>query len=133
MNNWKTAFVFATAAVGLTVSVAVHSQQPSAGAAKPAAKAGSSQVHSIVLPKYPPEIQPGPNVEIYSKNCLLCHTARYVSMQPRFPKSVWQSEVKKMVDVYGATITEADQALIVEYLVAVKGVEAPASAPAPPK
>ena len=126
MSNWKTVFVFATAAVGLTVSVAVHSQQPSASASKPAAKAGSSQVHSIVLPKYPPEIQPGPNVEIYSKDCLLCHTARYVSMQPRFPKSVWQSEVKKMVDAYGAPIPDADQALIVEYLVAVKGVEAPA-------
>ncbi len=123
MSNWKTVFVFAAAAVGLAVCVAVHSQQP---ASKPAANAGSSPVHSIVLPKYPPEIQPGPNVEIYSKDCLLCHTARYVAMQPGFPKSVWQSEVKKMVDAYGATIPEADQALIVEYLVVVKGVEVPA-------
>jgi hypothetical protein len=90
-------------------------------------------VQSIVLPQYPPEIQQGPNVEIYSRDCLLCHTARYVSMQPRFPKSVWQSEVKKMIDAYGAAIPEADQPLIVEYLVAVRGVEAPASAPAPPK
>jgi cytochrome c5 len=133
MSNWKIAFVFASAAAGLTVSVAVHSQQPSGGASKPAAKAGSSQVQSIVLPQYPPEIQQGPNVEIYSRECLLCHTARYVSMQPRFPKSVWQSEVKKMIDAYGAAIPEADQPLIVEYLVAVRGVEAPASAPAPPK
>ncbi len=62
---------------------------------------------------------------IYSKNCLICHTARYVSMQPRFSKTVWQSEVKKMVDAYGAAIPEADQALIVEYLVAIKGPEAP--------
>ncbi len=130
MNNWKAALVVVTAATGLTVSVAVHSQQP---ASKPAANAGSSQVHSIVLPKYPPEIQPGPNVEIYSKDCLLCHTARYISMQPRFPKSVWQSEVKKMVDAYGASIPEVDQPLIVEYLVAVRGVETPASAPAPEK
>ena len=133
MSNWKTVFAFATAAAGLTVSVAVHSQQPSASASKPAGNAGSSQVHSIVLPKYPPEIQPGPNVEIYSKDCLLCHTARYISMQPRFPKSVWQSEVKKMVDAYGAPIPEVDQPLIVEYLVAVRGVEAPLSAPAQTK
>jgi hypothetical protein len=41
--------------------------------------------------------------------------------------------VKKMIDAYGAAIPEADQPLIVEYLVAIKGVEAPASAPAPPK
>jgi cytochrome c5 len=132
MSNWKIAFVFAIGAA-MTVSVAVHSQQPSAGASKPNAKAGSSQVQSIALPRYATVIQEGPNVEIYNKDCLLCHTARYVSMQPRFPKSVWQSEVKKMIDAYGAAIPEADQPLIVEYLVAVRGVEAPASAPAPPK
>ena len=132
MSNWKIAFVFVSAAAGLTVSVALHSQQPS-GTASKTAKAGSGQVHSIVLPQYPPEIAAGPNVEIYSKDCLLCHTARYISMQPRFPKVVWQSEVKKMIDAYGAAIPEADQPLIIEYLGAVRGVEAPASAPAPPK
>jgi cytochrome c5 len=129
MSNWKIALMCAVA-TAMTLSVALHSQQPPSSAAKPAANAGSTQVHSIVLPKYAPEIQPGPNVEVYSKDCLRCHTARYVSMQPRFPKSVWQSEVKKMVDAYGASIPEADQPLIVEYLVAVRGVEAPADAPA---
>ncbi len=132
MSKWKIAFVL-VAAAGVTFSVAVQSQQPSSSGPKPAVKGDSNQVHSIVLPQYSPDIPPGSNVEIYSKSCLLCHTARYVSMQPGFPKSVWQSEVKKMVDAYGASIPDADQALIVEYLVAVKGVEAPAGAPAPPK
>lgn len=54
-------------------------------------------------------------------------------MQPRFSKIVWQNEVKKMVDAYGDPIPEPDQALIVEYLVAVKGAEAPATLSAPPK
>ena len=133
MSNWKTAFTGAIAAVILTLSVAVHSQQPSAKAPQPGRKTGGSEVQSIVLPKYPPEIAPGPHVEVYSKNCLLCHSGRYVSMQPRFSKAVWQNEVKKMVDAYGAPVSEADQALIVEYLVAVKGVEAPARAATPPK
>jgi cytochrome c5 len=132
MNNWKLAFALAIAAMGVTVSVVVHAQQSSTSASKPVAKADSSQVHRIVLPKYPPEIAAGPNVDTYSKNCLICHTARYVLMQPRFPKTVWQSEVKKMVDAYGAAIPEGDQALIVEYLVAVRGVEAPAAS-TPPK
>ena len=61
------AFALAIAAMGLTVSVAVHAQQSSTGASKPAAKADSSQVHSIVLPKYPPEIAGGPNVETYQQ------------------------------------------------------------------
>ena len=133
MQKWKLAFALAIAAMGVTVSVVVHAQQPSTGASKSAAKADSSQVHRIELPKYPPEIAAGPNVDIYSKNCLICHTARYVLMQPPFPKAVWQSEVKKMVDAYGAAIPEGDQALIVEYLVTVRGVEAPADAATPPK
>ncbi len=129
----RIAFVVAVAAMGMMVSVVVSSQQPSASASKPAAKAAASQVQRIVLPQYPPEIAEGPNVETYRKNCLICHSARYVSMQPRFSKTVWQNEVKKMVDAYGAPISEADRALIVEYLVAVRGPEAPATLSASPK
>jgi sulfite dehydrogenase (cytochrome) subunit B len=132
LSKHRIVFVVPVAIMGLTVSTALHSQQPPAKASNQAAKAASS-VHTIVLPQYPPEIAEGPNVAIYSKNCLICHTARYVSMQPRFSKTVWQSEVKKMVDAYGAAIPEADQALIVEYLVAIKGAEAPAAMPASPK
>ena len=123
----------AVVATCLSGSVATYSQQPSANQPKPAAKANPSQVQSIVLPQYPPQIANGPNLETYRKNCLLCHTARYVSMQPRFSKSVWQNEVKKMVDADGAPISETDQALIVEYLVAVNGTEVPATPSAPPK
>ncbi len=133
MSHRRIALVLSTAAMGVTVSAAVLAQRHSTSASQAAAKAGSSQVHSIVLPKYPPEIPQGPNLEVYEKDCLLCHTARYVSMQPPFSKTVWQNEVKKMVDAYGAPISEADQVLIVEYLVAVKGVEVPAAATAPPK
>jgi len=119
--------------VALTVSVAAYSQQPSTSPPNPATKGNASQVHSIVPPQYPGEIANGPNVDTYRKDCLLCHTARYVSMQPRFPKTVWQSEVKKMVDAYGAPIPESDQALIVDYLVAVKGAASPDNVSAPPK
>lgn len=50
-----------------------------------------------------------------------CHSARYVTMQPRFSRAVWEKEVKKMVDAYGASISAAEQQQIVEYLVSVKG------------
>ena len=63
----------------------------------------------------------------FRKNCLICHTARYVSIQPRFSKTVWQNEVTTMFDAYAAPISEADQVLVVEYLVALKVVEAPAT------
>jgi len=102
-----------------------QSQSSAAGS-----KLNADQVERITLPKIPADIPAGPNVQVYEKNCLICHSARYVAMQPRFSKAVWQSEVKKMVDTYGASISPADQALIVEYLVAVKGSEPPTSAPA---
>jgi hypothetical protein len=54
-------------------------------------------------------------------------------MQPHLSKTVWQNEVKKMVDAYGAPISEADQALIVDYLVAVKGAASPDTVSASPK
>ena len=119
------------AASGLMVWMSANAQQAPTGSPKP--KAAANSVHSIVLPQYSPAIADGPNKEVYQKNCLTCHTARYVSMQPRFSKSVWQSEVKKMVDAYGAPVPEADQTLIVEYLVAVKGIEGPAAPTAPTK
>jgi hypothetical protein len=117
----------------LTVPIAVFPQQPSASASKAPAKGAVVQTQSIVLPQYPGEVAEGPNVNTYRRDCLLCHTTRYVSMQPRFPKTVWQNEVKKMVDAYGAPIPEADQALIVEYLVTVKGTASPDTVSAPPK
>jgi len=129
MRKWKAAFVCASGALGLIVAVAVHSQQPTSQKSRRSANTGSSQENSITLPQYPAEITPGPNMEVFSKDCLVCHSARYVSMQPRFPKSVWQSEVKKMIDAYGAVIPEGDQPLIVDYLVAVKGIETPAATP----
>lgn len=84
-------------------------------------QAGNDSVHTIVLPQYPPEIAAGPHVDTYRKDCLICHSSRYVAMQPRFPQGVWEKEVKKMVDAYGATISDAEQKEIVEYLVAVRG------------
>jgi len=121
--------VFAVLLAGLAAG---HSQSD-AGKATKTGSGAPNQVQHISLPSISPDIQPGPNVDVYRKNCLMCHTARYVSTQPRFPKSVWQNEVKKMGDAYGAQISESDQALIVEYLVAVKGIDAPASGSAPTK
>ena len=78
-------------------------------------------IDACVPASYPAEIAPGPHVDTYSKDCLTCHSARYVSMQPRFSQGVWEKEVKKMIDAYGAVIPEAEQKEIVEYLVAVRG------------
>ena len=87
-----------------------------------ARKGSKNPVEEIALPNYPLDMPPGPNLAAFQQHCLHCHTARYVTMQPRFSQTVWEKEVKKMVDVYGATITPDEQKQIVEYLVAIKGL-----------
>jgi cytochrome c5 len=96
-----------------------RSQSSSPGDSK---VANANQVVHITLPDYSGEVPEGPNEQVYGRNCLICHSARYLTTQPGFSRETWEKEVKKMVDSYGAAISEADQRKIVEYLVAVRGV-----------
>ena len=110
----------ATAALLWTAATASTQQSP-AGKNGKSTKSSKGAVQEITLPQYPPDIPAGPHVEAFQSHCLLCHSARYVTTQPRFSRAVWEKEVKKMVDVYGAPITAAEQQEIVEYLVAILG------------
>jgi sulfite dehydrogenase (cytochrome) subunit B len=63
--------------------------------------------------------RPGPGVEVARANCTGCHSADYISTQPRGPKfkdEFWKAEVNKMIKVYGAPIDDGDIAEIVDYL-----------------
>jgi mono/diheme cytochrome c family protein len=82
-----------------------------------------AEFQRIVLAHDEPELPPGPGRTEFATNCTICHSPRYVSMQPHFPRKVWKAEVQKMVDAYKAPISEHDQAQIVNYIVAVFGVE----------
>ena len=113
--------VIAPVLVTMALLMAVTAQQAGTGSPSGSSKSAKNSVLEITLPQYPPEMPPGPNLEAFQKHCLLCHSARYVTMQPRFSRTVWEKEVKKMVDVYGAPITAPAQQEIVEYLVAIKG------------
>ncbi len=76
---------------------------------------------SYKLPDETAAFKPGPNLDVVKNNCTSCHSADYVSTQPRGPKykkDFWQAEVTKMIKVYGAPIDETDVPKIVEYLAA---------------
>jgi sulfite dehydrogenase (cytochrome) subunit B len=76
---------------------------------------------SYTLPDETAAFKPGPNLEVVRNNCTACHSADYVSTQPRgpkFKKDFWQAEVTKMIKVYGAPIDDADIGKIVDYLAA---------------
>jgi len=56
--------------------------------------------------------------------CGICHTQRYVTMQPRFTRKVWMAEVDKMINTYKAQVPPDQVKNIVDYLVSIRGVEA---------
>ncbi len=67
------------------------------------------------------KLKPGPNVEIVRRNCVACHSTDYIVLQPRGDAKHWETEVRKMVTVFGAPISEADTKGIVEYLATAYG------------
>lgn len=94
--------------------------------------AGTGSIHSVgTLPQAPATLPAGPNEEVYTANCLICHSNRYVFMQPKFTRKMWQAEVTKMANVYGAPVSTDQQAQIVEYLYSIRGKPDPAAQTVP--
>src|SRR6266550_5918045 len=52
-----------------------------------------SPVHTIVLPHDEPVFPPGPGRDEFVTACVVCHSPRYITMQPRFSRNTWLSEV----------------------------------------
>jgi hypothetical protein len=52
--------------------------------------------------------------------CAICHSLKYISMQPAFPEKVWSEEVHKMIEKYGAPIDSVTSKKIVAYLTHIK-------------
>lgn len=77
-------------------------------------------VHEITLPRYQPNLPPGPGRQAFATCCLACHTDRYISTQPKFPEAKWNAEVKKMGATYGCYITAEQEPLIVQYCLALQ-------------
>ena len=80
-----------------------------------------SPVHTIVMPHDEPVFPPGPGREEFVTACVVCHSPRYITMQPRFSRTTWLSEVNKMKDVYGAHISDEQVQKITDYLVSING------------
>ena len=73
-------------------------------------------------------LNPGPTPEFpdregkaeFVANCAICHSLRYISMQPDFAPNTWKAEVTKMVAKYHAPIDSNTCNKIISYLVAIK-------------
>jgi hypothetical protein len=64
-----------------------------------------------------------PELTTLVANCSGCHSLDYVQMNSHFLKRAgWEAEIKKMVSVMGAPVSEADQAALLAYLTREYGV-----------
>jgi len=67
------------------------------------------------------QLKPGPGVDAARANCVACHSTDYIVRQPPSQTKAWEAEVKKMVAVFGAPISEGDARTIVDYLSSAYG------------
>jgi hypothetical protein len=102
------------------------STQPTSTQAAPASTVQPARVvgdvHSITPPYVPePDLPQGPGRDAFMLSCTICHSNRYVTMQPHFSRKIWAAEVDKMRKTYGAPISDEQAAQSVDYLVSIRG------------
>ena len=125
MNCW-TIRAAAVVVFFLWAAMAVHAQsqtgnyQPSETGRihRPAPSAPAKGAFYDVgpYPTFRPQLAPGDGSREVNTYCNICHTARYITMQPVLPADVWASEVNKMIKTYGAPISEDAAKKIIAYL-----------------
>ncbi len=65
----------------------------------------------------PVELKKAPGLDKVEANCGACHSLDYIQMNSPFMNpATWDAEVTKMMKAFGAPITDADAAVIKEYL-----------------
>jgi sulfite dehydrogenase (cytochrome) subunit B len=63
-------------------------------------------------------LKDAPGREAVENNCAACHSLDYPRTNaPFMDRKMWQAEVNKMINVFGAPIAPTDAAAIVDYLV----------------
>jgi mono/diheme cytochrome c family protein len=101
-------------AVGISVLALVSTAASFAGGA------------AIQLPEQTATLKPGPGADLANGQCLICHSAEYITTQPNDkPLAFWKAEVEKMKKVYGAPIPDDQVLALAAYLARNYGSENP--------
>ena len=85
---------------------------------KPATAANSEPTNLNAIQT---ELPAAPGYETFKMNCLSCHSAKYIQMQPGLPEKTWAAIVTKMQKSFGAPIADSSAKEIIQYLTAIKG------------
>ena len=63
------------------------------------------------------DLKKAPGLDKVETNCAVCHSLDYIQMNSPFPNAaLWDAEIAKMIKVFGAPISDADAAVIANYL-----------------
>jgi cytochrome c5 len=68
------------------------------------------------FPSFAPELAEGEGRAETESFCAMCHSTRYITMQPPLAAATWETEVNKMIKTFGAPIPEASSKKIISYL-----------------
>lgn len=81
--------------------------------------ASKSNDGNYSVPSFPsvaPKLAEGDGKPETESFCAMCHSTRYITMQPLLPAAAWEAEVNKMIKTFGAPIPEASAKKITSYL-----------------
>ena len=68
------------------------------------------------------QLKAGPGRDLVIANCVACHSLDYIQMNSPFPdRKLWEAEVGKMINAFGAPIAKDDIPALVDYLVQYYG------------
>lgn len=78
------------------------------------------EVHRISVPHNEPYLPDGPGRTEFLQQCVICHSPRYIIIQPAFARKTWAAEVNKMREEYGAPVPDEAIEPILDYLMFLK-------------
>jgi len=95
-----------------------------------AAKAASGAVQSrsevrAELPTSQSLFPPGNGADIANAQCLICHSAEMVLLQPALTQDQWAGEIDKMRNAYGAPLPPDQVGALARYLLSINGRHPP--------
>jgi sulfite dehydrogenase len=90
--------------------------------------AARAEVVKIQLPQETAAFKIAPGSDLANAQCMTCHSADYVSMQPPMPRAFWKGAVDKMIGKFGAPIPAEQVEGLVDYLAKNYGIESKESA-----